>query len=98
MRQVNALMAYNLNIIFLVLMQLLILVSLIIAFLFIVLKKAISFFKLNLFRDQRVWSAKDIKIDHKDFNGNNSTSSNKIKNNYLKVIAEESKTFLDEHS
>ena len=77
-------------------MQLLILVSLIIIFLFIILKKAISFFKLNLVKDQRAWSGKNIKIKRNNPNENNRTSSNNIKNNYLKVIAEESKIFLDE--
>ena len=77
-------------------MQLLILVSLIIVFLFIVLKKVVSFFKVNLVKEQRAWSAKDIKINRKDLNGGKSTSSNNLKNNYLKVIADESKNFLDE--
>ncbi len=79
-------------------MQLLILVSLIIVFLLIFLRKAISFFKSNLIRDQRSWSGKDIKINRKDFNGENRSSSDNKKNNYLKVIAEESKIFLDEQS
>ena len=79
-------------------MQLLILISLIIVFLFIFAKKAISFFKLNLVRDQRAWSGKDIKINRKNLSFDNITSPDKIKNNYLKVIAEESKIFLDEQS
>ncbi len=79
-------------------MQLLILVSFIILFLFIISKRAISFLKSNLVKDQRAWSGKDIKINHKDLNGNSITSSNTIKNNYLQVIAEQSKTFLDEQS
>ncbi len=77
------------------LMQLLILVILIIVFLFIVSKKAISFFKVNLLRNQRAWSSKDIKINRKDPNNN---LSGNTKNNYLKVIADESKIFLDEQS
>ena len=80
------------------LMKLSIIISLIIVFLFFILKKAVSLFKLNLIRDQRAWSAKDIKINHKDINKNNSNSSSNIKNNYLNVIAEESKNFLDEQS
>ena len=77
-------------------MQLLIIVSLIIAFLFIVLKKIVSFIKVNLVRDERAWSGKDIKIKRMDPNQTDITSSNNIKNNYLKVIADESKIFLDE--
>ena len=49
-------------------------------------------------RHQRAWSGKDIKINRKDINSDNRTSSNNIKNNYLKVIADESKIFLDEQS
>ncbi len=79
-------------------MQLLILVSLIIVFLFIILNKALTYFTRNLVRDQRTWSGKDININRKDPNGDNYTSSNKTNNNYLNVIAEESKTFLDEQS
>ena len=79
-------------------MKLLILASLIV-FMFFVLRKAILLFKVNLLRNQRAWSGKDIKINRKDLNDkNNGTSSNIIKNNYLKVIAEESKVFLDEQS
>ena len=79
-------------------MQLLIIVSLIILFLFVVLKKAISFFKENLVKGQRSWSGKDIKINYKDLKTKNRTSSDNIKNNYLEVIADESKIFLDEQS
>lgn len=79
-------------------MKLLIVISLIIVVLFIVSKKVISFFKLNLVRDQRAWSGKDIKINRKDLNGDNRTSSNNIKNNYLEIIADESKIYLDEQS
>ena len=86
------------KIIFILLMKLLIIFSLIIIFSFIISKKAISFFKLNFVRDQRAWSGKDIKINHKNPNGNITTSSNAINNNYLEIIAEESKIFLDEQS
>ena len=91
-------MAYNLIIISYVLMQLLIIIGLIIVLFFIITKKAISFLKLNLLRDRRSWSGKDIKINYKDLNNDKSTSSNNIKNNYLKVIADESQIFLDEQS
>ena len=79
-------------------MQLLIFFSLIIVFLFIVSRKAISFFRLNFVRDQRAWSGQDIKINRKDLTGVNSTSSNTIKNNYSEIIADESKVFLEEQS
>ena len=79
-------------------MKLLIIVSLVIIFSFVVLKKSVSFLKINLIRAQRVWSGEDIKINRKDLNKNISTSSNNTKNNYLEVIADESKIFLDEQS
>ncbi len=79
-------------------MQLLIIISLIIVFLFIVSRKVISLFKVNLVSNQRAWSGKDIKINRKDLNPNNSITSNNKKNNYLEVIADESKIFLDEQS
>ena len=79
-------------------MQLLILVSFIILFFFIISKRAISFLKSNLVKDQRTWSGKDIKINRKDINPNNRSSSSNTKNNYLELIAEESKIFLDEQS
>ena len=80
------------------LMKLSIIISLIIVFLFFILKKAVSLFKLNLIRDQRAWSGKDIRINRKDRNSHNKPSSSNIENNYLKDIADESKVFLDEHS
>ena len=79
-------------------MKLLIVVSLIIVFLFTVLEKAITYFKSNLFRDHRAWSGKDIKINRQDLNADKRNLSSNIKTNYLNVIAEESKIFLDKQS
>ena len=79
-------------------MQLIIFISLIIVILFIFIRKGISFVKTNLIKDQRAWSGKDIKITRKASNLKDGSSSNITKNNYLKVIAEESKIYLDEQS
>ncbi len=52
--------------------------------------------KRNLFKDQAAWSGKDIKIKYnKDRELANPREGN---NNYLKMIANESKIFLEEES
>ena len=57
-----------------------------------------SFFysaKRNLFKDQAVWSGKDIKIK---YSARIDVSESKENENYLKKIADESKIFLDNQS
>ncbi len=48
--------------------------------------------KKNLFKDQAAWSGKDIKIKYKRLKELSDSTSNK---NYLKMVADESKIFLD---
>jgi len=51
--------------------------------------------KRNLFKDQAAWSGKDIKIKHINSREVKDSSKN---DNYLKMIAEESKIYLDDQS
>ena len=51
--------------------------------------------KRNLFKDQAAWSGKDIKIKHNNSREIKDSSKN---DNYLKMIAEESKIYLDDQS
>ncbi len=49
----------------------------------------------NLFKDQASWSNKDIKIKYRN---SKEFKDSKGIDNYLKVIADESKVYLDEQS
>ncbi len=66
----------------------------ILAFIFIG-KKVVYSAKRNLFKDQTSWSNKDIIIKYRDSKEN---KDSKGIDNYLEVIADESKVYLDEQS
>ena len=51
--------------------------------------------KKSLFRDQASWSGKDIKIK---YSGSREVSKSKENDNYLKIIADESEVYLEDHS
>ena len=51
--------------------------------------------KRNLLKDQAAWSGKDIKIK---YNTSRDPSETKANENYLKMIAQESKIYLDDQS
>ena len=51
--------------------------------------------KRNLFKDQATWSGKDIKIRH---HNSKEAAESKENNNYLNMIANESKIYLESHS
>ena len=51
--------------------------------------------KINLFKDQASWSGKDIKIKYRN---SKEISKSKEKNNYLEMIADESKFYLENQS
>ena len=51
--------------------------------------------KRNLFKDLAAWSGKDLKI--KRITSGEGSESNK-NDNYLKIIADESKIYLEDHS
>ncbi len=50
--------------------------------------------KRNLFKDHASWSGKDIKIKRLN---SEETSKSKGNDNYLKMIAEESNDYLEDH-
>ena len=60
---------------------------------FYVFKKVFYSAKRNLFKDEAAWSGKDIKINHSTSKG---ILKSKPGNNYLKIIADESKIYLEE--
>tara|TARA_B100000945_G_scaffold282213_1_gene250465 strand:+ start:1119 stop:1364 length:246 start_codon:yes stop_codon:yes gene_type:complete len=51
--------------------------------------------KRNLFKDQAAWSAKDINIK---YSKSKEIEESKANDNYLKIIAEESKVYLENQS
>ena len=76
-------------------MKIFILFSLLIITIFLIGKNFIFSAKINLFKDQAAWSGRDLKINYsKDKQGSGSNKNE----NYLKMIAEESKIFLEDQS
>ena len=73
-------------------MRIFLLLSLIIITIFFVFKKVFNSAKRNLFKDQAAWSGKDIKIKHSKSKENSESAQ---KENYLKIIADESKVYLE---
>jgi len=55
-------------------------------------KNLISSAKRNLFKDQAAWSGKDIKIK---YTNSKEVSESKENDNFLKIIADESKVYLE---
>ena len=51
--------------------------------------------KLNLFKNQAAWSGKDLNIK---YSKSKEISESKENDNYLKIIAEESKVYLEDQS
>ena len=74
-------------------MKIFLLLSIIISTIIIVFKKVIYSAKRNLFKDQTAWSSKDIKIKYNKSKENSELNENE---NYLKIIAEESKFYLED--
>tara|TARA_Y100001968_G_scaffold251753_1_gene236990 strand:- start:1391 stop:1618 length:228 start_codon:yes stop_codon:yes gene_type:complete len=72
-------------------MRIFILLSIILLTVFFIGKKVFYSAKRNLFKDQATWSGKDIKIRYNN-------SQEKEIDNYLKIIADESKVYLEEQS
>tara|TARA_Y100001968_G_scaffold300669_1_gene312303 strand:+ start:1107 stop:1382 length:276 start_codon:yes stop_codon:yes gene_type:complete len=58
-------------------------------------KNLISTAKRNLFKDQAAWSGKDIKIK---YTKSKEVSESKENDNLLKIIADESKVYLENQS
>ncbi len=76
-------------------MEIFLLFSLIILAFFFVVKNVFYSAKRNLFKDQSAWSGKDIKIKYRN---SKEIQNSKTNGNYLKIIAEESKFYLEDQS
>tara|TARA_B100000214_G_C23710648_1_gene509544 strand:+ start:131 stop:346 length:216 start_codon:yes stop_codon:yes gene_type:complete len=59
-------------------------------------RKVIYSAKKSLLKDQAAWSGKDIKIKYR--NSEEELLESKSKDNFLKIIAEESKIYLEDQS
>ena len=76
-------------------MKILLFLSIIILTIFFVIKKVFYLAKRNLFKDQAAWSGKDINIK---YNKSKEISEFKKNENYLNIIADESKFYLEDQS
>ena len=76
-------------------MKIFILFSIIIITILLIGRDFIYSAKRNLFKDQAAWSGKDIKIK---YNTSREVSDSKESNNFLTMIANESKNYLEDQS
>ena len=76
-------------------MKIFLILSIFILAFIIICKKVFYSAKRNLFKDQASWSNKDIIIK---YSNSKEIKDSKGIDNYLKVIADESKVYLDEQS
>ena len=76
-------------------MRILLLLSIFILAVLFIGKKIFYSAKRNLFKDQAAWSGKDITITYRKSKA--MTESKEI-DNYLKIIADESKIYLEDQS
>ena len=76
-------------------MRIFLLLSIIILTIFFVFKQVFYSAKRNLFKDQAAWSGKDIIIK---YGNSKEISESKGIDNYLKIIADESKVYLEDQS
>ena len=76
-------------------MEIFLFLSIIILGIFFGVKKVFYSAKRNLFKDQAAWSGKDLKIK---YSKSEESSKSKRNDNYLKMIAEESKVYLEDQS
>ena len=76
-------------------MKIFLLVSIIILMTIFIIKQVFYSAKRNLFKDQAAWSGKDIKITYRN---SKEIKESKGVDNYLKIIADESKVYLEEQS
>jgi len=74
-------------------MKIFILFSAVIIAIILISRDFIYSAKRNLFKDHAAWSGKDIKIKYRT-----SRDTSKANDNYLKIIADESKTYLEDQS
>ena len=76
-------------------MKIFFLLTIIIIVVLLISRSFIYSAKRNLFKDQAAWSGKDIKIK---YNTSIEISDSKKNDNYLKIIADESKIYLEDQS
>ena len=79
----------------LMIMKIFFLISIIIIAIIFLGRKAFYSAKRNLFKDQAAWSGKDIKIKN---NKSMEMIESNDNDNFLKIIADESKIYLDNQS
>ena len=73
-------------------MELFLLLSIISLVIFLIFKKLLYSAKKNLFKGHEAWSGKDINIK---YSKSKEDSKSNTSDNYLKIIAEESKVYLE---
>tara|TARA_Y100001968_G_scaffold311680_1_gene334025 strand:- start:1046 stop:1285 length:240 start_codon:yes stop_codon:yes gene_type:complete len=78
-------------------MKIFLLFSIIIIAILLIGRDFIYSAKRNLFKDHAAWSGKDIKIKYSKTSSREAIGS-KEKENYLKIIADESKVYLEDQS
>jgi len=76
-------------------MEIILFLSIIILGIVFGVKKVFYTAKRNLFKDQAAWSGKDLKIK---YSKSKESPESKKTDNYLKMIAEESKVYLEDQS
>tara|TARA_Y100001968_G_C19296168_1_gene686753 strand:- start:189 stop:443 length:255 start_codon:yes stop_codon:yes gene_type:complete len=76
-------------------MKILLLFSIFIILILLICRKFLYSAKSNLFKDQAAWSGKDLKIK---YTSSKELSEQKGSSNYLKLIADESKIYLEDQS
>tara|TARA_Y100001968_G_scaffold81868_1_gene72966 strand:- start:919 stop:1164 length:246 start_codon:yes stop_codon:yes gene_type:complete len=76
-------------------MEIFLLLSILIIAIFFGVKQILYSAKRNLFRDQASWSGKDLNIKYIHSEDNPESQEN---DNYLKIIANESKLYLDDQA
>ena len=73
-------------------MKIFFLLTILIIVLLLISRSFIDSAKRNLFKDQAAWSGKDIKIKYRN---SREVSESKENDNFLKIIADESKVYLE---
>ena len=76
-------------------MRTILILSIFILAIFFIGKKIFYLAKRNLLKDQAAWSGKEIKIKYSNSKG---IAESKGIDNYLKIIADESKVYLEDQS
>jgi len=76
-------------------MKIFLILSIVFLIIYYIVKNILYSAKRNLFKDQSAWSGKDIKIKYSE---SKEFSDSRRNDNFLKIIADESKTYLEDQS